>query len=85
MSSRDIVSVCLISLYPIVKNTTTLGIAIGSSVDWLYNSEPQIYGGNRSVVWSAGKGLGGSSLINGKTLELLHLYRLGFEIGHRRF
>lgn len=51
---------------PNVTNTTILGLAKDTSVDWQYKSIQQIYGGNQSFIWSAGKGLGGSSLINGK-------------------
>lgn len=50
---------------PNVTNTTVLGIAKGTEVDWLYQSVPQVFVGNQSLVWSAGKGVGGSSLING--------------------
>ena len=54
---------------PNVTNTIILGSAIKTRVDWQYESERQIFGGNRSLVWSAGKGLGGSSLINGRLLS----------------
>lgn len=52
---------------PNVTNTTKLGLAKDTRVDWQYESAPQIFGGNRSLIWSAGKGVGGSSLINGKS------------------
>ncbi|KAJ9617000.1 hypothetical protein H2200_000721 [Cladophialophora chaetospira] len=52
---------------PNVTATTALGLAKNTDVDWQYVSAPQIYGGNHSLIWSAGKGLGGSSLINGMT------------------
>ncbi|KAI0121331.1 hypothetical protein BJ170DRAFT_644518 [Xylariales sp. AK1849] len=52
---------------PIVKNTTVLGIATNTDVDWQYESARQIYAANQTIEWSAGKGLGGSSLINGMT------------------
>lgn len=52
---------------PIVTTTTALFPAFHTQLDWQYKSLPQVYGGNRSIVWSAGKGLGGSSLINGKS------------------
>lgn len=51
---------------PNVTNTTVLGIAARSSIDWQYESVPQVFAGNKSLIWSAGKGLGGSSLINGR-------------------
>lgn len=50
---------------PNVTTITASEPGKGSQVDWQYKSVPQVYGGNRSIVWSAGKGLGGSSLING--------------------
>lgn len=52
---------------PLVKNTTVLGIATNTDVDWQYESAPQIYAANQTIGWSSGKGLGGSSLINGLT------------------
>jgi hypothetical protein len=52
---------------PNVTNTTKLGLAKNTRVDWQYESAPQSFAGNRSLIWSAGKGVGGSSLINGKS------------------
>lgn len=52
---------------PNVTNTTQLGLASKTRVDWQYESAPQIFAGNQSLIWSAGKGVGGSSLINGKS------------------
>jgi choline dehydrogenase-like flavoprotein len=48
-----------------VTNPAGLGLGKNTRIDWQYESVPQIYGGNQSLIWSAGKGLGGSSLING--------------------
>ena len=50
---------------PNVTNPTALGLATHTHVDWQYVSVPQVYGGNQTLIWSAGKGVGGSSLING--------------------
>lgn len=50
---------------PNVTNTTILGIAKNTALDWQYESEPQDFVANKTLIWSAGKGLGGSSLING--------------------
>ncbi|KAI1259766.1 GMC oxidoreductase-domain-containing protein [Xylariaceae sp. FL1019] len=50
-----------------VTTTTQIGLGRGTSIDWQYLSVPQIYANNQSMLWSAGKGLGGSSLINGMT------------------
>lgn len=52
---------------PNVTNTTALGIAQGTNLDWQYVSVPQAFAGNKSLIWRAGKGLGGSSLINGES------------------
>ena len=50
---------------PNVTNSQGLGISKGTGLDWQYVSQPEAFTNNRSVVWSAGKGMGGSSLING--------------------
>ena len=61
---------------PNVTNATGLGLAKNTRVDWQYESVPQVFGGNQSLIWSAGKGLGGSSLINGtKTSTLEQVIR----------
>ena len=52
---------------PNMTNTTRLGLAKNTRLDWRYESAPQIFAGNRSLIWSAGKGVGLSSLINGKS------------------
>jgi len=51
---------------PNVTSTTALGIGRNTALDWQYESEPQEFLANKSLIWSAGKGLGGSSLINGQ-------------------
>ena len=50
---------------PNVTSTTGLGLAKNTRVDWQYDTAPQIYAGNETIIYSAGKGVGGSSLING--------------------
>jgi len=50
---------------PNVTTTTELGVGRNTALDWQYESEPQEILGNKTLIWSAGKGLGGSSLING--------------------
>lgn len=52
---------------PNATNTTILGLGKGTAIDWQYESVPQTFVANKSLIWSAGKGLGGSSLINGST------------------
>ncbi|EHK19553.1 uncharacterized protein TRIVIDRAFT_46709 [Trichoderma virens Gv29-8] len=52
---------------PNVANPLTwLGLS-GTSVDWTYSSAPQKYVGGRVLTYDAGKGIGGTSLINGMT------------------
>lgn len=37
---------------------------LGGELDWMYPTEPQASLGDRSIVYNAGKGLGGGTLIN---------------------
>jgi choline dehydrogenase len=37
----------------------------GTAIDWQYNSAPQVNAGNRTLVYHAGKAVGGTSTING--------------------
>lgn len=55
---------------PNVTSTTGLGIAKNTRVDWQYDTAPQIFAANETIIYSAGKGVGGSSLINGKSRAL---------------
>ena len=51
-------------------NVTLLGTyspGLNTDIDWQYSSVPQAYADGRSFVYNAGKGLGGTSLINGMT------------------
>lgn len=50
---------------PNVTSTTGLGLAKNTRVDWQYDTAPQIFAANETIIYSAGKGVGGSSLING--------------------
>ena len=52
---------------PNVTNATVFALPIRTYVDWQYESVPQTFAGNRSLIWSAGKGVGGSTLINGES------------------
>lgn len=52
---------------PNVTNTTAFGLSLGTSIDWMYPSLPQQYANNKSVIYHAGKALGGTSTINGMT------------------
>jgi choline dehydrogenase-like flavoprotein len=40
---------------------------LGTSIDWSYTSTPQKYSSNRTLPYSAGKALGGTTTINGMT------------------
>lgn len=51
---------------PNVTSTTGLGLGKNTRVDWQYDTAPQIYAANETIIYSAGKGVGGSSLINGE-------------------
>lgn len=37
---------------------------LGGELDWMYPTEPQVSLGGRRIVYNAGKGLGGGTLIN---------------------
>ena len=50
---------------PNVRNTTQFDLTDGTRVDWSYQSTIQVFG-NRSLLYHAGKGVGGTSLINGE-------------------
>ncbi|KAF2448902.1 GMC oxidoreductase [Karstenula rhodostoma CBS 690.94] len=52
---------------PLVTDVEGLFLGIGSALDWGYPSAPQKYALNRSLTYSGGKGLGGTTLINGMT------------------
>lgn len=51
---------------PLVTDPTKFVQTIGTGVDWAYFSIPQKQMNNRRLLFSGGKGLGGSSLINGE-------------------
>lgn len=54
---------------PNVTNTTVVALGKNTQLDWQYEVVPQVYGGNHTFTWSAGKGVGGSTLINGTFLR----------------
>lgn len=56
---------------PSVKNTSTYGLNLGTALDWQYTSAPQIYTSNRTLGYSQGKALGGSSAINGLSKHII--------------
>lgn len=48
-----------------ISSTSNYGNAFGTTIDWQYESAPQVYAGNAPQVLRAGKALGGTSDING--------------------
>jgi choline dehydrogenase-like flavoprotein len=52
---------------PNVTNATTIGLGKNTRIDWQYDTVPQAFADNATIIWSAGKGIGGSTLINGKS------------------
>jgi choline dehydrogenase-like flavoprotein len=52
---------------PNVTNATTIGLGKNTRIDWQYDTVPQAFANNATIIWSAGKGVGGSTLINGKS------------------
>jgi choline dehydrogenase-like flavoprotein len=54
---------------PNVTNATTIGLGKNTRIDWQYDTVPQAFADNETspIIWSAGKGVGGSTLINGKS------------------
>lgn len=51
---------------PNVTNTTQFGLSLGTSIDWQYESTPQVYADNATTLYHQGKALGGTSTINGE-------------------
>lgn len=49
------------------KTIAEYGLGFGTPVEWGYKTEPQKYAANGSLPYWAGKGVGGSTLINGMT------------------
>ena len=50
--------------YPDIRIPGRWTTLLGTEIDWLYQTEPQIHLNNRIVDWNRGKVLGGSSSIN---------------------
>lgn len=48
-----------------VSDTSKYGAALGTDIDWQYQSAPQQYAGGAAQTLRAGKILGGTSTING--------------------
>jgi choline dehydrogenase-like flavoprotein len=56
---------------PIIENLNDYGQIFGSTVDWAYETDNQTVNGRQQIVRS-GRGLGGSTLINGGTWTRPH-------------
>jgi choline dehydrogenase-like flavoprotein len=56
---------------PIIENLNDYGQIFGSAVDWAYETDNQTVNGRQQIVRS-GRGLGGSTLINGGTWTRPH-------------
>ena len=50
-----------------VSSVLAFGTALGTEIDYTYQSAPQKYSLNRTLTYDGGKALGGSSTINGMT------------------
>lgn len=72
LSEDPTISVAVIEAGDQVFNNTNVtsasgyGKAFGTQIDWAYESEAQVYAGNKTQILRAGKALGGTSTINGK-------------------
>ena len=51
---------------PNVTNVDDFTVALGTPIDWQYESTNQIYADGQKIEYHSGKALGGSSTINGK-------------------
>lgn len=49
-----------------ISDTSKYGAALGTDIDWQYQSAPQEYAGGATQTLRAGKALGGTSNINGQ-------------------
>lgn len=54
-----------------VSDTSKYGAALGTDIDWQYQSAPQEYAGGATQTLRAGKALGGTSNINGQYKKVL--------------
>jgi choline dehydrogenase-like flavoprotein len=50
---------------PNVTDVNKFSLALGTDIDWNYQSTKQIYAGGRQLSYPSGKALGGTSTING--------------------
>ena len=57
---------------PNVTNLDDFTVALGTPIDWQYESTNQIYAAGQKLAYHSGKALGGTSTINGENLDSLH-------------
>jgi choline dehydrogenase-like flavoprotein len=53
---------------PNVTNVDDFTVAIGTSIDWQYESTSETYAAGQKIAYHSGRALGGSSTINGMLL-----------------
>jgi choline dehydrogenase-like flavoprotein len=53
-----------------VTNVEKFTVALGSSIDWQYESTNQSHAVGQQIAYHAGKAVGGTSTINGRNLNL---------------
>lgn len=55
---------------PNVTAITGFGTALNTPIAWKYHTVPQPGAGNKSIAYSGGKAIGGTTTINGESLSL---------------
>lgn len=58
-----------------VSTTTGYGLSFGTAIDWAYRTEDQTYAGGSKQIMRAGKAIGGTSTINGKSERSFQIHR----------
>ncbi len=54
---------------PNVTDVTAFTLALDTEIDWQYTTTPQPAGSNQSIPFHAGKAIGGTSTINGESVQ----------------
>jgi choline dehydrogenase-like flavoprotein len=63
---------------PNVTNVDDFTVALGTPIDWQYESTNQTFAAGQKIAYHSGKALGGSSTING----MLHSIRVFWLMSH---
>lgn len=58
---------------PNVTDPNSFTVALGTAIDWQYESVNQTHAGDQKIAYNSGKALGGTSTINGMILASLML------------